>query len=121
MALFLMMPQANHKIGDTFKLQFVWQLPHKGFARAVFNAKVEAFDHFQERYIVFLERLLAKREEDADGTMLDVQQWAQGYWELIAGLEGRRVAVGYEAQDGRPLRLRLATLTLEHGFFTKYS
>lgn len=116
-----MMPQANYDLGDTFKLQFVWQLPHKGFARAVFDAKVEAFDHFQERYIVSLNRLVAKKEEDLDGNMLEIHQWAQEYWELIIALEGRRVAVGYEAQDGRPLRLRLATLTLEHSYFTKYS
>ena len=36
------MPDANHTTGDTFPIQFVWQLPDGDFLRAVFAAHVEA-------------------------------------------------------------------------------
>ena len=43
------------------------------------------------------------------------------YWQLVYQLAGRKAHVAFEAGDGRPLFLRLPTLTLEHKFFTRYS
>lgn len=114
------MPTANYKIADRFNLQFVWQIPSEGFVRAIFEAEVEAFDTFQERYIVRLNRLVAKKEESPTGTPLPLSEWSAEHWTMIEALQGKRAAIGYEAQDGRPLRLQLKTLTLEHSYFTKH-
>ena len=48
------------------------------------------------------------------------EQFSKEYWLMVADLVGRKITVAYEADDGRALYLRLATLTGEHNFFTRY-
>jgi hypothetical protein len=42
------------------------------------------------------------------------------YWALVGRLQGRRITIAFEAADGRPLHLRLETLTGEHNFFFRF-
>jgi hypothetical protein len=39
---------------------------------------------------------------------------------MVADLVGRKITVAYEVDDGRALYMRLATLTGEHNYFTRY-
>jgi hypothetical protein len=48
-----------------------------------------------------------------------VKESSPSYWQLVAELVGRRISLSYEAGDGRPLWLRLETLTGEHSFFSR--
>ena len=43
------------------------------------------------------------------------------YWPLVLDLVGRRVTLAWETADGRPLHMRLFTLTGEHDFFRRYN
>jgi hypothetical protein len=38
---------------------------------------------------------------------------------MVGELIGKRVYLAFEVDDGRPIRLRLDTLTQEHSFFTR--
>lgn len=113
------MPVANHKAGDTFPVQFVWQLPNGDFVRAIFRARVVALDAQLDRYLLRLEELEAGRQERANGELRPKEQLSRHYWAMVGALTGKRVYLAYEVDDGRPIRLRLDTLTQEHSFFTR--
>jgi hypothetical protein len=114
------MPVAHYKIGESFPLQFAWRLPEGDYIRAVFLAEV--LDHVPEadKYIVRLKKLEAGRQEDEEGELKPTDQFSKEYWALVGDLVGRKITIAYEADDGHALYLRLATLTGEHNFFTRY-
>lgn len=113
------MVDANHDVGDSFNAQFVWRVPSGDFLRAIFSAEVQKLDPESGKYVVLLERFLAGRQEDAQGNMRDPEAFDREFWALVARLAGRRISLAYEADDGRPLWLRLETLTGEHDFFSR--
>lgn len=115
------MPIANRSVGDSFRIHFVWRIPNGHYVHGLFEAKVLDIDTEADRYLVSIPNLLAKREEDEDGTALLEDNHTAKYWEMVHQLIGRKAHVAFEADDGRPLYLRLPTLTLEHKFFTRYS
>jgi hypothetical protein len=114
------MPVARYKISETFPIQFAWRLPNDDYLRAVFQAVV--LDHVPQadKYIVRLTELIAGRQEDSDGNLRPHEDYAREYWRLAADLVGRKITIAYEADDGHALYMRLATLTGEHNFFTRY-
>ncbi|MEM7334762.1 MAG: hypothetical protein AAF490_21985 [Chloroflexota bacterium] len=115
------MIQANNQIGDEFNIQFVWQLPDKGdYIRAILKAEVLSLDETADKYVVKLNELVAGRQEAPDGEPRQQAEYAKPYWALVGQIIGKKVAVAYESEDGRPLRLRLSTLTGEHQFFYRY-
>lgn len=107
----------RYNIGGSFPIQFAWKLPEGGYLRAVFRAEVLDHDQTADKYIVRLDRLLAGREETADGITKPKEELSADYWRLIGQLVGRQITVAYEADDGRALPMRLETLTGEHDFF----
>lgn len=111
--------EAEYRPGDTFPIQFVWQLPDGDFVRAVFDAEVLALDSQLDRYLLRLTGLRAGRQEDARGEMRPKESYSRTYWAMVGALIGKRVYLAYEVQDGRPIRLRLDTLTQDHAFFTR--
>lgn len=113
------MPVATYEPGQTFQVQFVWKLPDGDFIRAIFEAEVLELDFRLDRYIVRLRELKAGRQESPTGEMRAKEDLSKEYWHLVGQIIGKRVHLAFEADDGRPLRLRLATLTQEHSFFTK--
>ena len=113
------MPVANYEAGETFPIQFVWQLPDGDFIRAVFEAEVLALDFRLDRYLLRLRRLKAGRQESARGEMRPKEALSATYWAMVGELIGKRVHLAFEVDDGRPIRLRLDTLTQEHSFFTR--
>jgi hypothetical protein len=114
------MPDAHFQPGQSFALQFAWRLPEGDYVRAVFQADVLELVSAADKYVVRLSRLLAGREDDAEGAVKPLGTLAGPYWDLVRDLIGRRITIAYEADDGHPLYLRLATLTGEHNFFTRY-
>lgn len=115
----VLMPVANHKPGETFDIQFVWQLPDGDFVRAIFVAEVLKLDFSLDRYLLRLKELKAGRQENPSGEMRPRDELSRDYWAMVGALIGKRVYLAFEADDGRPLRLRLDTLTQEHSFFTR--
>lgn len=113
------MPEANHQPGDKFDIQFVWQLPAGDFVRAVFGALVLEQDTQLDRYLLRLIELRAGRQEDSRGQGRPKEELSREYWGMVGALIGKRVYLAYEVEDGRPIRLRLDTLTQEHTFFTR--
>lgn len=114
------MPFANYKIGESFPLQFAWRLPQGDYLRAVFLAEVVDLVPEADKYIARLIKLEAGRQEDEQGGLRPTEQFSKEYWLMVADLVGRKITVAYEADDGRALYLRLATLTGEHNYFTRY-
>ena len=114
------MSNAHYQPGQTFNLQFAWRLPEGDYLRAVFEAEVIDLVPTADKYIIRLRRLLAGREDDPEGLVKPITALEGEYWDLVRGLTGRTLTIAYEADDGRPLYLRLATLTGEHNFFTRY-
>ena len=114
------MPDARFQPGQSFPLQFAWRLPEGDYIRAVFQADVVELVPSADKYVVRLSRLLAGREDDADGAARPLEALEGEHWEQVRNLIGRKITIAYEADDGRPLYLRLATLTGEHNFFTRY-
>lgn len=115
------MPTANYKSGETFHIHFVWKLPNEHYLRALFEASVLDIDLSADRYLIKLSNLLGKREEDEAGNGLPEEAHSAEYWQMVYRLIERKAHVAFEVDDGRPLFLRLPTLTLEHKFFTRYS
>lgn len=113
------MPVAQYQAGDDFPVQFVWQLPDGDFLRAVYRAEVLALDSQLDRYLLKLVELQAGRQEDPTGKARPRDKLTLNYWAMASALAGKRVYLAYEVDDGRPIRLRLDTLTLEHSFFTR--
>lgn len=114
------MPDAQFQPGQSFALQFAWRLPEGEYIRAVFQANVLELVPAADKYVIKLSGLLAGREDDAEGAVKPLDALEGVYWDLVRGLVGRVLTIAYEADDGRPLYLRLATLTGEHNFFTRY-
>jgi len=114
------MPAAKHDIGDAFPVQFVWNLPDGDYIRAVFRVTVLALIPAADKYIVRLNELVAGRQETAEGEARAREELSTEYWALVGRLVGRKVTVAYEVEDGRPLHMRLATLTGEHDFFFRF-
>ena len=115
------MLEANFGVGQAFNVHFVWRIPDGDFLRAIFRAVVLKLDAESGKYVVTLEEFLAGRQENTEGEMRPVEEIARDYWSMVSDLEGRRIALAYEADDGRPLWLRLETLTGEHNFFSRLS
>ena len=113
------MVDANLDVGETFNIHFVWRNPDGDFLRALFRAEVLKLDPESGKYVVMLQEFLAGRQEDSEGVMRPLEQVDKEHWAMVSGLAGRKIAVAYEADDGRPLWLRLETLTGEHNFFTR--
>lgn len=113
------MPVANHEPGESFRIQFVWQLPHGDFIRAIFRAEVLTLDPQLDRYLLKLAKLEAGRQESERGETRAREEFSDEYWRMVGALIGKRVYLAYEVEDGRPIRLRLDTLTQEHSFFTR--
>lgn len=113
------MPDANYQPGESFPLQFVWELPDGDFVRAVFTAEVLAHDLTLDRYLLRLSELKAGRQETPTGEMRPRDDMSRDYWAMVGALIGKRVYLAFEVDDGRPLKLRLDTLTQEHSFFTR--
>ncbi|HRO22686.1 MAG TPA: hypothetical protein PLR07_00105 [Promineifilum sp.] len=101
-------------------VQFAWRLPDGEYLRAMFQADIVDLVPGADKYVVRLSRFLAGREDDVEGQVKPLESLEGAYWDQVRGLEGRRITIAYEADDGRPLYLRLATLTGEHNFFSRY-
>lgn len=114
------MPAAHYRVGDSFPLQFAWRLPQGDYLRAVFEAEILDLVPEADKYVARLSKLEAGRQEDENGEPRTSDQFSREYWSLVGDLVGRKITVAYEADDGRALYLRLATLTGEHNFFTRY-
>jgi hypothetical protein len=113
------MPEANFDIGDAFNVQFVWRIPDGDRIRAIFEAEVLHRDFLSEKYVVRLTEFVAGRQETEEGVMRERSELARNYWAMVDQLQGRRISLAFEADDGRPLWLRLETLTGEHNFFRR--
>ena len=111
---------SQYTLGDTFQVQFVWQLPDTDFLRAIFRVRVEGLDREAARYIVRLEEFVAGRQESSTGEPRPPTAVHPHYWQLVQELTNRKANLAYEVDDGLPIRLRLPTLTREHKFFTRY-
>lgn len=107
-------------VGESYRVQFVWQIPDGDYLRAVFTAEILNRDHRSEKYLLRLTEFLAGRQETAEGVMRPVEDVAREYWAMVDDLVGRQVVLAYESADGRPLHLRFATLTGEHNFFHRF-
>jgi hypothetical protein len=114
------MPTAQYEEGETFALQFAWHLPDGDYIRAVFAAEVLDIVPQADKYLVRLNKLLAGRQEDSEGNLKPTEELAREYWLLVDDLVGRKITIAYEADDSRAIHMRLATLTGEHNFFTRY-
>ncbi|MFN2142989.1 MAG: hypothetical protein ACK2U5_21065 [Candidatus Promineifilaceae bacterium] len=114
------MPSAHYIVGEDFPLQFAWRLPEGDYIRAVFRAHILDTVPEADKYIVRLLELQAGRQEDEDGQLRPREQFSREYWSMVGDLVGRKITIAYEADDGRALHMRLATLTGEHNFFSRY-
>lgn len=114
------MPESHFNPGDSFPVQFAWRLPDGGYIRAIFQAEVLDLVPSADKYLVRLSDLIAGREEDANGEALPAAATSREYWAMVGALAGKRITIAYEVDDGRALYMRLATLTGEHNFFTRY-
>lgn len=113
------MVDARYNPGESFPLHFVWQIPNGDYVRAVFRAEVLAHDLSLDRYLLRLAELLSGRQETPQGEMRPKEELALPYWKMVTALIGKRVYLAFEVDDGRPILLRLDTLTQEHRFFTR--
>lgn len=114
------MPTAHYEVGDSFPLQFAWRLPEGDYIRAVFQAEVMDLVPEADKYVVRLKKLVAGRQENEDGELKPQETFSSEYWALVDGLVGRKITIAYEADDSRAIHMRLATLTGEHNFFSRY-
>lgn len=113
------MPEATYSVGDTFRVQFVWKTPVGDFLRAIFEVEVLHLDPVSDKYVIRLKKFLAGRQENDRGVMQPKSQMSIAYWSLVGDLIGQKISLAFEADDGRPLWLRLETLTGEHDFFRR--
>jgi hypothetical protein len=114
------MPTAQYKVGESFPLQFAWHLPQGDYIRAVFSAVVLDLVPEADKYLVRLYKLLAGRQEDSEGNLKPRETFSSEYWSKVDALVGRKITIAYEADDSRAIHMRLATLTGEHNYFTRY-
>jgi hypothetical protein len=113
------MANASYGIGDAFQVQFIWRIPAGDFLRAIFMAEVLQLDDLSQKYVVLLKEFLAGRQETGNGEMRPLEEVSRSYWALVDDLAGKRISLAFEVDDGRPLWLRLETLTGEHNFFKR--
>jgi hypothetical protein len=113
------MAESNYELGETFSVQFIWRISSGDFLRALFLVEVLHQDTVSDKYVVRLNEFLAGRQEDREGNMRSLDEVARDYWYLVDNLTGRKVSLAFEVDDGRPLWLRLETLTGEHNFFRR--
>lgn len=114
------MPTATFQPGESFPLQIAWRLPDGDYLRAVFQADVLDLVPKADKYLVLLSKLIAGRQENSDGVLQPQQAFSREYWEKVNNLVGRRITIAYEADDSHAIHMRLATLTGEHNFFSRY-
>jgi hypothetical protein len=114
------MPTAHYQVGDSFALQFAWNLPDGDYIRAVFDAEVLDLVPDADKYLVRLNKLIAGRQENSKGEVKVRETFSSEYWLMVDDLVGRKITIAYEADDSRAIHMRLATLTGEHNFFTRY-
>jgi hypothetical protein len=114
------MPTAHYEVGDSFPLQFAWRLPEGDYIRSVFQAEVLDLVPEADKYVVRLKELVAGRQENEDGELKPQETFSSEYWSMVEGLVGRKITIAYEADDGRAIHMRLATLSGEHNFFSRY-
>lgn len=114
------MPVAHVEVGGSFPLQFAWHLPSGDYMRAIFEAEVLDLIPEADKYLVRLNKLLAGRQEDSEGDLKPSETFSNEYWSMVNDLTGRKITIAYEADDSRAIHLRMATLTGEHNFFTRY-
>lgn len=114
------MPTAQYGVGDAFPLQFAWQLPDGDYIRSVFRAEVLDLIPDADKYLVRLNELVAGRQENKDGELKPQETFSSEYWPLVNNLVGRKITIAYEADDSHAIHMRLATLTGEHNFFSRY-
>lgn len=115
------MPEAQFAVGDSFLIQFVWKIPEGDFLRAIFEVEVLHLDPISDKYVLRLTKFVAGRQENSQGEMRPKSRLAVDYWTLVNDLTGQKISLAFEADDGRPLWLRLETLTGEHNFFRRLS
>lgn len=113
------MPKAQYAVGESFRVQFVWKTPDGDFLRAIFDTEVLLLDPVSDKYVIRLTKFVAGRQEDNKGEARSVSELALDYWSLVNDLTGQKISLAFEAGDGRPLWLRLETLTGEHNFFRR--
>jgi len=113
------MSNAQFKIGQIFKVQFVWRIPDGDLLRAIFDGEVQKIDQRSEKFVVQLGKWLAGRQESPSGSLRPLGVVSRDNWALVARLSGQRISLSFEASDGRPLWLRYETLTGEHNFFRR--
>ena len=114
------MPESHYNIGETFPAQFAWRLPNGDYLRAVFRAEVLGIVDAADKYVVRLVELIAGRQENEDGELLQTDQFSKEYWALVGKLIGRRITIAFEADDGHAVHFRLETLTGDHNYFYRF-
>lgn len=114
------MIKPTYKIGDSFPVHFVWRLPNNDYLRAIFETTVVDLHHDTARYLLSLDKFAAGRQESPEGEMRPPEEIDKEHWQLVHNLTGRKIDLAYEIDDGKPISLRLSTLTLEHQFFRRY-
>ena len=114
-----MMTTTHKDVGELFSVQFIWRIPSGDFLRAIFEVEILAQDSLSEKYVVLLKQFIAARQESEEGDMRSLDEVDRDYWGLVSELAGRRISLAFEVDDGRPLWLRLETLTGEHNFFSR--
>lgn len=114
------MQEARFAVGESFPVQFVWQLPDGDYLRAIMTALVVDLQPEAEKYWVKLVKLVAGRQETAVGQIRPQEELARAYWAHVADIIGSTILIAYEADNGRPLHMRLSTLIGEHNFFNRY-
>lgn len=111
---------ATLAVDEQFHLHFVWKLPSEDFIRAVFQVRIIEIQPHEDRYLVQLETFVAGLQEDETGKARPSAEYDKNWWAHIVALTSRYVQVAYEAADGRPLYMRIGTLTGRHAFFFRY-
>lgn len=112
--------QAELGVGENFQVQFVWRLEEGDWLRGVFSAEIIALQPREDRYLVELVKFIGGWQEDPTGKQRPKAQMSIEWWRRIVALQGRKVQLAYESADGRPLYMRLPTLTGEHVFFRRF-
>lgn len=114
------MPTAQYKPKDSFHVQFAWRLEDGSYLRAIFEAYILDLYPAADKYLVRLTEWVATREDDAEGNTKPQEAMTQAYIKYLPRLVDKRLGIAYEADNGSPLHLRLATLTGEHDFFFRF-
>ena len=109
------------KIGDSYKIHYVWRLPNDDYIRALFKVTVVEVDLFEERYLARIDALEGAVQEAPDGSRRPAEEMDKVLWRNVLSFVGNLIRVPYESADGRPLHIKYPTLTGEHDYFTKHN